>query len=233
MVVFFFFSSRRRHTRLTCDWSSDVCSSDLNQAGFQLQVQYDTRGSPELFDIPGRNVLVHLAEPDRSPYLWGKVKVAASFYPAVLDVRTTYKKLSGVVSTYVRAPVFTHPTLALRVGGEKLYGDFPYFDAAFIGGSRSLRTEHAQRFAGDASLYGTSELRVPLVHFPFILPLNVGAIGFMDIARVYVDGESPGGQHKGTGAGLWISFVRPELGVTIMRTNNPERPTLVSLGFAF
>src|SRR4051812_49929046 len=27
----FFFSSRRRHTRLTCDWSSDVCSSDLQQ----------------------------------------------------------------------------------------------------------------------------------------------------------------------------------------------------------
>src|SRR5690242_20857462 len=27
--LFFFFSSRRRHTRLTCDWSSDVCSSDL------------------------------------------------------------------------------------------------------------------------------------------------------------------------------------------------------------
>src|SRR2546430_11364011 len=27
---FFFFSSRRRHTRFDCDWSSDVCSSDLN-----------------------------------------------------------------------------------------------------------------------------------------------------------------------------------------------------------
>src|SRR5690242_16617485 len=27
--LFFFFSRRRRHTRLTCDWSSDVCSSDL------------------------------------------------------------------------------------------------------------------------------------------------------------------------------------------------------------
>src|SRR5713226_10091963 len=27
--VFFFFSSRRRHTRWTGDWSSDVCSSDL------------------------------------------------------------------------------------------------------------------------------------------------------------------------------------------------------------
>src|SRR2546430_11277656 len=28
-MVFFFFSSRRRHTRFDCDWSSDVCSSDL------------------------------------------------------------------------------------------------------------------------------------------------------------------------------------------------------------
>src|SRR5207237_4580878 len=28
---FFFFSSRRRHTRFKCDWSSDVCSSDLRR----------------------------------------------------------------------------------------------------------------------------------------------------------------------------------------------------------
>src|SRR5471030_2039588 len=30
IVFFFFFSSRRRHTRCLSDWSSDVCSSDLN-----------------------------------------------------------------------------------------------------------------------------------------------------------------------------------------------------------
>src|SRR5579875_4155217 len=29
LILFFFFSSRRRHTRSLCDWSSDVCSSDL------------------------------------------------------------------------------------------------------------------------------------------------------------------------------------------------------------
>src|SRR5260221_8544368 len=33
-TFFFFFSSRRRHTRSLCDWSSDVCSSDL--AGLHL-----------------------------------------------------------------------------------------------------------------------------------------------------------------------------------------------------
>src|SRR5580700_8856835 len=32
-VFFFFFSSRRRHTRSLRDWSSDVCSSDLNAKG--------------------------------------------------------------------------------------------------------------------------------------------------------------------------------------------------------
>src|SRR5688500_20294208 len=40
---FFFFSSRRRHTRLQGDWSSDVCSSDLSGTraldGVSLEIQ--------------------------------------------------------------------------------------------------------------------------------------------------------------------------------------------------
>src|SRR6266568_4647949 len=36
MWVCFFFSSRRRHTRWNCDWSSDVCSSDLASLGCGL-----------------------------------------------------------------------------------------------------------------------------------------------------------------------------------------------------
>src|SRR5215204_6675365 len=31
VIILFFFSSRRRHTRSLCDWSSDVCSSDLGR----------------------------------------------------------------------------------------------------------------------------------------------------------------------------------------------------------
>jgi hypothetical protein len=203
------------------------------QAGLQLQVHYDTRGSEELFDVGGRNVLVHLGEGRPTPTLWGKIDIGASAYPGMLDARTAYEEISGVVSAYLTPRVLTHPTLALRAGGKKLFGDFPYFDAAFIGGSRSLRTEHRQRFAGDASLYGTAELRVPIAAFPLVLPLNVGALGFVDAARVYVDGESPGDWHQGVGAGFWIGVVRPELGITVVRTNNPERRTLVSLGFAF
>src|SRR5437764_4577947 len=44
-MFFFFFSSRRRHTRYIGDWSSDVCSSDLQSplAGFSYQ-RFETRG---------------------------------------------------------------------------------------------------------------------------------------------------------------------------------------------
>src|SRR5215467_15745065 len=37
-MFFFFFSSRRRHTRLQGDWSSDVCSSDLEHLALHRQV---------------------------------------------------------------------------------------------------------------------------------------------------------------------------------------------------
>src|SRR2546430_6489689 len=36
-IVLFFFSSRRRHTRFDCDWSSDVCSSDLARIGLRAR----------------------------------------------------------------------------------------------------------------------------------------------------------------------------------------------------
>src|SRR5690242_21510569 len=47
-IFFFFFSSRRRHTRLTCDWSSDVCSSDLkwNCSGSVLEMSNKRPGRP-------------------------------------------------------------------------------------------------------------------------------------------------------------------------------------------
>src|SRR2546430_911834 len=44
LFFFFFFSSRRRHTRFDCDWSSDVCSSDLerDELGDDVPFEYAT-----------------------------------------------------------------------------------------------------------------------------------------------------------------------------------------------
>src|SRR6266481_6910099 len=44
LIFFFFFSSRRRHTRWNCDWSSDVCSSDLLAGVSHNDVQFRRGG---------------------------------------------------------------------------------------------------------------------------------------------------------------------------------------------
>src|SRR5689334_23591199 len=64
--VFFFFSSRRRHTRWNCDWSSDVCSSDLprrtsQRSGLQGWLT-QTTGSVRFFRCPGNHFFLHSAE---------------------------------------------------------------------------------------------------------------------------------------------------------------------------
>src|SRR5260221_10706794 len=46
--VSFFFSSRRRHTRSLCDWSSDVCSSDLVQV---RRIRHESGGGDEQRDM--------------------------------------------------------------------------------------------------------------------------------------------------------------------------------------
>src|SRR5215467_13282248 len=44
LLLFFFFSSRRRHTRLQGDWSSDVCSSDLDGVNVVLAGPHEPLG---------------------------------------------------------------------------------------------------------------------------------------------------------------------------------------------
>src|SRR2546427_10882380 len=51
-MFFFFFSSRRRHTRFDCDWSSDVCSSDLS---FVFNFFNQSRLQPAFF--PDKSIL--------------------------------------------------------------------------------------------------------------------------------------------------------------------------------
>src|SRR2546427_3184724 len=59
LLCFFFFSSRRRHTRFDCDWSSDVCSSDLAQQPDQEFRRGRGRGYADAA------ALCALAHPDR------------------------------------------------------------------------------------------------------------------------------------------------------------------------
>src|SRR5579883_2109619 len=72
-MFFFFFSSRRRHTRFSRDWSSDVCSSDLDLKRERRRgpLQGIPYGAKDLLACPG------------GPTAWG----AAPYAGQVFDYR--------------------------------------------------------------------------------------------------------------------------------------------------
>ena len=185
------------------------------QTGLQLSLHLDSRYYPDT--LKPRFVL----------------EASGAGYPGIWSVKTPYESLDGWAAAFFTLPMAKKPVLAFRAGGKKLWGDFPYFDAAFLGGSETYRVEEKQHWAGDASLYGTSELRVPIAEFPFILPLNVGAIAFADAGRVYFNGDSPGGWHTAAGGGFWIGYRHPTPGIQILLTNRSGRRLYTNFGFAF
>lgn len=155
-------------------------------------------------------------------------------YPEVLDVERTFGTLDAVATTYVTAPIVLQPTLALRAGGRKVWGNFPYFESAFLGGRGSLRGWDAERFAGDASLYGSAELRLLLGAVRLLLPGDLGVFGIADAGRVYLDGESPGGWHAGYGGGFWFSFLGRQntLSASVV-TGDEETAVYINYGFEY
>src|SRR5262249_59722255 len=67
----FFFSSRRRHTRLVSDWSSDVCSSDLRLAASGVGILYVTHRLDELTGFADRATVL------RDGHRVGEVDIAS------------------------------------------------------------------------------------------------------------------------------------------------------------
>jgi hypothetical protein len=119
------------------------------------------------------------------------------------EVDGTFARTRGEGAAYV--PMFG-ATLAMRAGGERVWGDFPVQEAAFLGGMGSMRGDPRGRFAGDASVWGNAELRTGLGRANLrVVRGDAGALLLADAGRVFVDGDSPGGWHTSYGGGVWFS----------------------------
>src|SRR5690242_21466380 len=82
----FFFSSRRRHTRLTCDWSSDVCSSDL-----EIRLREHLRMFA-LGQIHGDRLLALFAQ-DGDRYVAALVAKRSAVVATVCDLRSEERRV--------------------------------------------------------------------------------------------------------------------------------------------
>jgi hemolysin activation/secretion protein len=170
------------------------------------------------------------AAPQKGVLVW----VTGRYFPEVWDVKSAFGSINGEASTYLTAPGPVRPTLALRAGGKRVFGTYPFHEAAFIGGSNTVRGFRAQRFAGDGSVYGNAELRLRLGRFYLVLPGEFGVFGLADAGRVYVEGESSDRWHTAVGGGLWFAYLDRSRTVTIAVASSKERTGLyVRAGFIF
>jgi len=162
------------------------------------------------------------------------LELAGSAYPAIWDVDSTFGEVHGEAATYLSARAPLDPTLALRVGGKKLWGQYPFFEAAFIGGASTVRLGRVNRYAGDASAYGSTELRLSLTKVTLILPATLGVFGLADVGRVFFAGESSDTWHAAAGGGVWLSYLERAYTLSLAIAKSEERTGVYAqAGFGF
>lgn len=134
-------------------------------------------------------------------------------HPEAFDAKSAFGRAGGDMSALIASSRRPAVSLAVRAGARQVLGRFPWHEAAFIGGGDTVRGLSDQRYAGDASVYASGELRVRVARPELIVPTHLGLFGFGDTGRVWVDEASPGGWHTGVGGGLSLQPVgQPYLG---------------------
>ena len=136
-------------------------------------------------------------------------------------------------------------TLALKFGGAKNTGsNIPYFKYANLGQNTNLRGYLRNRFAGDASMYFNSELRLPLgtIKNP-VFPFVVGVSGFYDTGRVWYEDTDSGADpsiigrgniwHAGYGGGIYLVPILKKYTISLSAATSKEESLLIMAGLGF
>jgi hypothetical protein len=192
-------------------------SGTFGRLGMQGTLQYDGRNRP---NAATRGAFVG---------------VGGAFYPGILDVEEAFGEVHAVATTYLTAESAPmQPTLSFRVGGKRVWGRFPYQEAAYIGDITTVRLGRENRYAGNSSLFASSELRLFLTHFFFLAPGDFGVFGLGDVGRVYLDGEESDVWHAAAGGGIWASLLDRANTMSLALARSEERTGFyLTVGFGF
>ncbi len=168
-----------------------------------------------------------------------RLSVSGEAFPRWLDTDSAVARIEGQASIAF-APfeiARRRPSLHLMAGGIKTWGGLPYFLAATLGGQQRLRGYSADRFAGDAAVYGSAEIRLPLTRFKLLLPGEQGLFGFIDAGRVSVRNRASDTWHHAEGVGIWFSFLEARHVVSLALARPDRRSEgsrlVVSFGFPY
>lgn len=128
-------------------------------------------------------------------------------YPKFYENNSLYQKLKIDGRAYLNMEFLNKSILALRFGGEKNFGTYPFFDACYLGGKENLRSYVLERFSGDASLFFQSDLRLPISNIKIIVNGKLGILAFAETGKVFTDIPDKK-WHPSFGSGIWFSAIK-------------------------
>ncbi len=154
--------------------------------------------------------------------------------PEILDNSYAYTSLHADIRAYLTATILTPITLALRIDANKIFGEHPFYESAFMGGASNLRGFYRDRFAGEASYLGSAELRIKFASLTAVVPSTIGLHLFTDAGRVYIDNDFSNTWHTSFGGGLWFAPVSSEHTIVLTVAHSLEATQFyLTTGFAF
>lgn len=136
-----------------------------------------------------------------------QLETEIAYFKGLNDGSSDFTKIIGAGTSYLSFSKRPRVVYALRIGGEKLFGDYVFNEAAKLGQKENLRGFRQTRFYGDASIYLNTEIRIRIKQFgTYLLNGTSGLFLFNDIGRVWLDKEDSSLWHDGYGVGMWWSL---------------------------
>jgi hypothetical protein len=151
------------------------------------------------------DALVQAVSRGPNPTAGVRMGVGGTAYAPIWGLERPLTEVHAEVEGFVRLPAPTSPTLHLRAGGRKLWGDVPLHELAYLGGADVFRGVSRDRFGGSMLTYGGAELHVPVVRLTALgRQVRLGIAGLIDVGRIGHT-DSPGsGWMTAYGGGVWI-----------------------------
>jgi len=162
------------------------------------------------------------------------IRAGGNFYPVVFGDGTPFGNMQASAAAYVTLPELPRLTLAVRATGRLTMGTVPVHEAAFVGGSTTVRGYESGRYAGESAAFFNSELRVHVATLPFVVPWQFGVVGIGDLGRVFNVTDNDQVWHGSAGGGIWFALPNRSLGGVMTIVGSPQGSALwLSYGFMF
>lgn len=197
-------------------YDSSTVAEDKLFPGMVVQYLKDARNHPLLPTSGG-----YLSF--RTQAYYGANKYAMSFAQFIPEI-AVYKRLDKNHNIVI----------ANRIGGGVTLGKTTFYQSLFLGGHENLWGYKQYRFAGEQMIYNNFELRIKLAQIgSYILPGQLGIIGFYDIGKVWAEGYNSKDIHQGVGGGAYFAPAQMVLLQAIAGYSKEGWYPYVTMGFRF